>query len=435
MAVKLLSSSLVAWRWQNGTEFDDRLSGVATGIDGTSVVIGGYTYGSWVEDSVGDEEDLDMIGLSLDTDSNLLWTYQAGTSESEACFDVAVRPTDGATLLAGYSRGTWDGTANYYAQFAGVLLETGAEEATVAQPTLSTPSPTLSPSPSPSLTAPTTGAPSSGSTCGETESFRIVSSVLPAIQGCFQMTSESFAAGGELDCYTKDGFCSLEQILVFGWDNESQVGVPYDVQYVSETDAQDYVYCVTEDDAVDSHPADAVWSCDIDLSGDLVLVTEAEVSFQCGCAGTPAPAAPTLAPAPFASVPPETVPPEAPVEASSSASSSSFPLAAVICGTLGGLALVSIVGIFVVKQRHNRDQSFGSSPAAPDSGPSRISSGAVASAGAGAAAGGKLGGDSVGSSAPPPPEYSEPPPPAVDPALVNTPPPPYSEPASYYVRR
>lgn len=48
---------------------------MATGIDGTSVIMGGYTEGSWVETTEA-EEAMDFAGMSLDTDGILLWTYQ-----------------------------------------------------------------------------------------------------------------------------------------------------------------------------------------------------------------------------------------------------------------------------------------------------------------------------------------------------------------------
>lgn len=170
---------------------------------------------------------------------------QAGTYEYDACFAVAVRPTDGAALLAGYSQGTWDGTANYNGYSAGVLLETGSEEATLAPVSSTTPSPvisaTLSPvvsvTPSPfTITTPTAGTLSpqpavttnddssdTASVCGEGESFRIVSSELPGIQGCYEITSLTYADGGTMEAYTTDGMVDFEEIWVFGTIDDETV--------------------------------------------------------------------------------------------------------------------------------------------------------------------------------------------------------------------
>lgn len=49
---------------------------MATNIDGTSVVMGGYTRGTWVTEQAGDDDDIDIVGMSFDTDGTLLWTYQ-----------------------------------------------------------------------------------------------------------------------------------------------------------------------------------------------------------------------------------------------------------------------------------------------------------------------------------------------------------------------
>lgn len=201
---------------------------------------------------------------ALPTATQTVGTRQAGTDEYEVCYAVAVRPTDGGALLAGYSQGTWDGTANSYAQAAGVLLETGAEEAASTASMAPTPSltststaysegdvPLTTPSPlpaarttdEPSSSFPTTtteertvsttstdddglyppSSSSSSGTCGADESFRIVSSALPGIQGCFQITSESFAKGSDGEYYTRDGILDYEKLWVFGYDNESQV--------------------------------------------------------------------------------------------------------------------------------------------------------------------------------------------------------------------
>lgn len=49
--------------------------GVATSIDGTSVIIGGYTDGSWMEFNEAEGEK-DFAGMLMDADGTALWTYQ-----------------------------------------------------------------------------------------------------------------------------------------------------------------------------------------------------------------------------------------------------------------------------------------------------------------------------------------------------------------------
>lgn len=60
---------------------------MATGIDGTSVIIAGYTYGSWVEINEEDGDCMDFAGMSMDATGTPLWSYQVFTLlESETCY-------------------------------------------------------------------------------------------------------------------------------------------------------------------------------------------------------------------------------------------------------------------------------------------------------------------------------------------------------------
>ncbi|CAM9876744.1 unnamed protein product, partial [Ectocarpus fasciculatus] len=74
--VKLTEEGVLEWTWQDGTAYDDFFYGVATGIDGTSVVIAGYTFGTWAAAQAENEDDMDAVGMSMDGDGTLLWTYQ-----------------------------------------------------------------------------------------------------------------------------------------------------------------------------------------------------------------------------------------------------------------------------------------------------------------------------------------------------------------------
>lgn len=67
---------------KDGTPYDESFEGVATGIDGTSVVFAGYTFGTWVAEQAEDEDDMDAVGMSMDGDGTLLWTYQVSCLRS-----------------------------------------------------------------------------------------------------------------------------------------------------------------------------------------------------------------------------------------------------------------------------------------------------------------------------------------------------------------
>ena len=88
---------------------------------------------------------------------------------------------------------------------------------------------------------------------------------------------------------------------------------------------------------------------DLSQVGSFVDVTDADISFDCGC-DTPAPV----------------IAEDRSVSPSSSSSSSSVPLGAVIGGSVGGALLLAIVGVVAVKHhRKNRGGSSGSSPPGP----------------------------------------------------------------------
>ena len=57
---------------QGGTAFADVLSTVLVGEDG-SVVLAGYTTGSWVDSNAGEE---DYLVVKLDSDGNEVWVWQ-----------------------------------------------------------------------------------------------------------------------------------------------------------------------------------------------------------------------------------------------------------------------------------------------------------------------------------------------------------------------
>ncbi|CAN0306359.1 unnamed protein product [Ectocarpus fasciculatus] len=438
--VKLTEEGVLEWTWQDGTPYDDSFEGVATGIDGTSVVIAGATFGTWAATQAEDEDDMDAVGMSMDGDGTLLWTYQAGTTGYDNFIGVDVGP-DGAALLAGFSQGAWeDATADSYADFAGVLIETGAVPAT--------PAPADGIVITPSTPSPVTGTPESTleGSCGDGESFRITSDVFPAIEGCFQSTPFSFSNGDEYEEYSVSGTNDWDQVTVIGSssalaDDDDDEVKPFYVGYFAQDEYDRIYYCYSNEDAITVHPADATWLCDLGGTGTYEDVTDEEVSMDCGCAGTPAPV--VVTDSSDTSVAPPSLTPDSEGE---STSSSSVPLGPVIGGTVGGLALLALVGLFVARRRGRNDESFGNAPARSKSypavagnAPARFNSyPGVAGGGGGGGAAAAAAGGAVAAKGdippPPPPAYTEPPPPMADvaPGGIDPPPPPaYSEPPAY----
>ncbi|CAN0410202.1 unnamed protein product, partial [Pylaiella littoralis] len=376
--VKLTAGGVLDWTWQHGTPYEEDFEGVMTGIDGTSVIIGGYTFGSWVETNLDAEgADQDIVGMSLDGDGTLRWTYQAGTTESNDCTSVAVTP-DGAALLVGWTDNEFleDASTNYYTDFAGVMIETGGPNPTESttfsfapsEAPLTPPGPT--PAPQPVVTSPFS--------CGATESFQITSDGLPEIEGCFQATDESFSnLGSNLEVWTISGDTSYDQVAVVAnsADENNQENTPYSVAYISDDDDATTVYCFSNENAITVHPSDATWQCKMCGTGTFIEVSDGSTSFDCGCSPT-----------------------------SASTSSSSVPLAPVIGGTVGGLALLAIVGVFVAKRRSKqKDRDVGKNATVATAYPTLPGNAVVVTAYPAS------GGGNHGANAPHP-EYSEPPP-------------------------
>ena len=166
-------------------------------------------------------------------------SLQAGTANSNDFRGVAVRPTDGAALLAGWTHDDWvvDGTANYYyADLAGVLLEASASEAEAPVPTPATettPAPTPVTTPQPvaptpvttpqPVTAPaTTPQPAVPSSCGANESFRITSAALPEVEGCFQATEAMHSTGSVAETWSVSGSIEYDQVMLSGNQDDGE---------------------------------------------------------------------------------------------------------------------------------------------------------------------------------------------------------------------
>ena len=94
----------VLWTRQFGTSEYDRARGVA--VDGSgNVLVAGYTGGSLEGTNAGDA---DAFARKYDSDGDLVWTRQYGTSELDIAVDVAV---DGSAnvLVVGFTRGALEG--------------------------------------------------------------------------------------------------------------------------------------------------------------------------------------------------------------------------------------------------------------------------------------------------------------------------------------
>ncbi|CAM9789902.1 unnamed protein product [Ectocarpus sp. 4 AP-2014] len=161
-----------------------------------------------------------------------------------------------------------------------------------------TPSPTLEPIDFPDVVPAPSSSPGiapSSPTCGETESFQIISSDLPVVQGCFQATSSLFSTPESTEeFWSLTGEAEFESILVgaiLDEDTEEEGdSTPWYLVFLSEDDDATVTYCFSNEQGILVHPTDATWRCDLDGTGVYSDVTAEEVSFTCGCTGTPAPA-------------------------------------------------------------------------------------------------------------------------------------------------
>ena len=181
-------------------------------------------------------------------------SLQAGTEDGNHFSGVAVRPTDGAALLAGWTHDKWVDieNTNFFSDFGGVLLEAGGSSTSPA----TTPAPAIAPQPvatTPGPVAPdspSTPQPAPASSCGETESFRITSEVFPSVDGCYQATSSSFSTGSAVETWTVSGEITLDEVVVSGNTDTSfflRLEIP--------------AYCRSIEIASTVHPTDATWEC------------------------------------------------------------------------------------------------------------------------------------------------------------------------------
>ncbi|CAM9886034.1 unnamed protein product [Scytosiphon promiscuus] len=189
--------------------------------------------------------------------------------------------------------------------------------------------------------APPTLQPSDYSSCGATESFQIVSEGLAEVEGCFQATNESFSIpGATIEIWSVRGNIGFGQIAVVGYaaDGAGEVTDPsYSLMYYAEMEDDQIWYCLSNEEATMVHPADATWKCDISGTGSFVNVTNADISFVCGCSSGPSPVSSDRSP----SAPSHTPPPP------------STTLWGVILGAVGGAAFLALFRVVVNRRRRD----------------------------------------------------------------------------------
>eukprot|EP00903_Cladosiphon_okamuranus_P017678 g16278.t1 len=230
-------------RWQGGqAPGSDVVYGVALLPDG-SVVLAGQTTGDFTgaDWHVGGAE-FAIVKLTADRKQN-------GCGSDNDFRDVAVRPTDGASFLVGWTQGYFvDGTINMRND-AAVLIETGAESFT--------PAPVVAAQPA----APVPGS----SSCGVTESFQITSSDLPTIDGCYQATTESYGdEGADTAIWSVRGTFDAGQILVVGMSNDGAAeydDTPWSISYFGGEEEEGIWYYWSFEGSATVHPADPTWAC------------------------------------------------------------------------------------------------------------------------------------------------------------------------------
>eukprot|EP00904_Undaria_pinnatifida_P011787 jgi/Undpi1/7739/HiC_scaffold_23.g10212.m1 len=122
-ASKLNVNGTLLWKWQNGTEFDDRLNAAAVGEDG-SIVFAGWSEGDWGSVNFGSS---DFVAVKLDSNGKELWRWQNGTDDQDEIRAILLGD-DGSVVLAGYTHGNWSGLNAGEADFAACKLDADGRE-------------------------------------------------------------------------------------------------------------------------------------------------------------------------------------------------------------------------------------------------------------------------------------------------------------------
>ena len=115
-AVRINVDGSLAWSTQLGTAALDWTQGVGVGPEG-GMLIAGSTEGAFAADHAGER---DMLVVSLDTDGNERWRWQAGTEGMDTAFEV--RQTGEFIVVTGTTAGSLAGAGTSLGESDAVLV-------------------------------------------------------------------------------------------------------------------------------------------------------------------------------------------------------------------------------------------------------------------------------------------------------------------------
>ncbi|WP_152190817.1 alpha/beta hydrolase-fold protein [Georgenia satyanarayanai] len=109
LLVRRAADGTKTWRHAIATGANDRAYGVVTGT-GDGVVVGGYTRGSLATGEADTQDD--AFVAAVDADGGRTWTLELGDPAAADRFYAVAPDGDGGTYVAGYTSGSFAGTAN-----------------------------------------------------------------------------------------------------------------------------------------------------------------------------------------------------------------------------------------------------------------------------------------------------------------------------------
>jgi WW domain len=124
-AIKLNSSGSEVWRYQNGTPVADSAVAVAIDQADSSIVLCGLTKGSVIGSNAGN---VDVAIVKLDSSGSEIWLHQAGTASDDIATAIAVDPSDSSIVLCGYSYGSWIGSSAGSLDIFAIKLDASGSE-------------------------------------------------------------------------------------------------------------------------------------------------------------------------------------------------------------------------------------------------------------------------------------------------------------------
>lgn len=108
MALKLDGATGVeVWRWQGGTNEDDKVSAAIVNPSG-DLILAGWTLGSWGRVNLQEGEEADFMCVTLDGDTGEeISRWQGGSTTHRDSATTAAADASGHILLAGWTNGDW----------------------------------------------------------------------------------------------------------------------------------------------------------------------------------------------------------------------------------------------------------------------------------------------------------------------------------------